>query len=395
METPAWVVGRETRKQRGISIDHSMDVRARDAESERVRSTRLKPRRSLEDLGYLVLDHPQIMVSYTAMQKLAANNVAVIYCNEKHLPASMLLSLDAHYTQNERFRKQLEASEPIKKQLWKQTIESKITNQAKVLEKYGGGEVPLLRFAKEVKSGDPTNREGQASRYYWKSIFDPFIDHFKRERYGEPPNNLLNYGYALLRAATARFDETQQNRFLRGEPCFGIAAGVGRRLALRDGDDGTARECRGVVGPLVKRRADEKALGHRHAVAGPLTGRGRDQEFDPRRVRALVQLLLDQRQQFAASAGGNLRLVALAPVGLGPPGRIRLLPQFSVLVAKRRDVRGLPVNHLPQAHNIALGQHRPGLVCGNPERHQDRRGKQQPEHPPPAAPRFFLVSKSE
>ncbi|HFA47476.1 MAG TPA: type II CRISPR-associated endonuclease Cas1 [Bacteroidetes bacterium] len=158
----------------------------------------------IEDLGYLVLDHPQITVSYTAMQKLAANNVAVIYCNEKHLPASMLLSLDAHYTQNERFRIQLEASEPLKKQLWKQTVEAKIGNQAKVLQKFGGGEQPLLRFAREVKSGDPTNREGQAARHYWKKVFAPLIGPFKRERFGPPPNNLLNYGYALLRAATAR-----------------------------------------------------------------------------------------------------------------------------------------------------------------------------------------------
>lgn len=159
---------------------------------------------AIEDIGYLVLDHPQITVSYSAMQKLAANNVAVIYCDEKHLPASMLLSLDAHHTQNERFRKQLEASEPLKKQLWKQTIEAKIGNQAMVLKKYGGGEQPLLRFAREVKSGDPTNQEGQASRHYWKSVFAPFIGPIKRDRFGEPPNNLLNYGYALLRAATAR-----------------------------------------------------------------------------------------------------------------------------------------------------------------------------------------------
>lgn len=158
----------------------------------------------IENLGYVVLDHPQITVSYSAMQKLAANNVAVIYCNEKHLPASMLLSLDAHHTQNERFRKQLEASEPLNKQLWKQTIEAKIANQAHVLKKYSGGEAPLLRCLRLVKSGDTTNQEGQAARYYWKAIFAPFMGTFKRERFGEPPNNLLNYGYALLRAATAR-----------------------------------------------------------------------------------------------------------------------------------------------------------------------------------------------
>jgi CRISPR-associated protein Cas1 len=158
----------------------------------------------IEDIGYLVLDHPQLTVSYAAMQRLAANNVAVIYCDERHLPASMLLSLDAHHAQNERFRQQLETSEPLKKQLWKQTVEAKIANQAALLKKYGGNPQPLLRLAAKVPSGDTSNQEGQAARIYWKSVFAPFIDEFQRDRYGLPPNNLLNYGYALLRAATAR-----------------------------------------------------------------------------------------------------------------------------------------------------------------------------------------------
>ena len=158
----------------------------------------------IEDIGYVVLDHPQLTVSYAAMQKLAANNVAVIYCDDKHLPASMLLSLDAHHTQNERFRQQLQVSEPLKKQLWKQTVEAKITNQALLLQKYGGNAQPLLRLAANVASGDTTNREGQAARIYWLHIFAPFIGPIERDRYGAPPNNLLNYGYALLRAATAR-----------------------------------------------------------------------------------------------------------------------------------------------------------------------------------------------
>lgn len=158
----------------------------------------------IEDLGFVVLDHPQLTISYSAMQKLAANNVAVIYCDDKHLPASMLLSLDAHHTQNERFRQQLEASEPLKKQLWKQTIEVKITNQARLLEKYSSHEQALHRLAANVGSGDTTNREGQAARIYWQHVFAPFIGPMERDRYGAPPNNLLNYGYALLRAATAR-----------------------------------------------------------------------------------------------------------------------------------------------------------------------------------------------
>lgn len=158
----------------------------------------------IEDIGFIVLDHPQITLSFPVMQKLAENNVAVIFCDQKHMPASMLLPLDNHYIQNERFRHQVNASEPLKKQLWKQTISSKIRNQAAILKKYGKNEKPLLRWAKEVQSGDPTNREGLASRYYWQHLFSAYLEVFLRDRYGEPPNNMLNYGYAILRAGMAR-----------------------------------------------------------------------------------------------------------------------------------------------------------------------------------------------
>lgn len=158
----------------------------------------------IEDLGFLVLDHPQIIITQPALDHLISNNVAVIFCNQKHLPASMLLPLDAHYVQNERFRQQLEASLPMKKQLWQQTIERKIENQALLLDKTGNNPVPLRRWAKEVKSGDSTNREGLAAKYYWGKLFNAQIDDFERDRFGFPPNNLLNYGYAVLRAATAR-----------------------------------------------------------------------------------------------------------------------------------------------------------------------------------------------
>ena len=158
----------------------------------------------IEDLGFIVLDHPQITVSYSAIQKLVKHNVAVLYCDEKHLPSSMLLSLNSHYAQNERFRQQLEASEPLKKQLWKQTIIAKIRNEAQLIEQTGGNAQPLFRWSAIVKSGDSDNLEAIAAKYYWSELFEPYLDFFTRERYGESPNNLLNYGYALLRAATAR-----------------------------------------------------------------------------------------------------------------------------------------------------------------------------------------------
>jgi CRISP-associated protein Cas1 len=158
----------------------------------------------IEDIGFLVIDHPQVSISHVATQKLVANNVAVIYCDEKHLPTAMLIPFEAHQTQNERFRQQIEITEPLRKQLWQQTIIAKIENQATVLEHFKGDSGGLRRMSKQVMSGDSTNREGVAARYYWSQLFNDYVPDFQRDRYGVYPNALLNYGYAILRAAMAR-----------------------------------------------------------------------------------------------------------------------------------------------------------------------------------------------
>ncbi len=155
----------------------------------------------VEDLGFIVLDHPQISFSMKLMEELSEFNVATVFCDSKHLPASMLLSLDANHIQSEIFRAQVDASEPLKKNLWKQTIEAKIQNQSRLLEKLGKNNLPLKAVGKSVKSGDTDNREGFAARLYWIELMGK---NFIRDRYGEPPNPFLNYGYILLRSAVAR-----------------------------------------------------------------------------------------------------------------------------------------------------------------------------------------------
>jgi len=155
----------------------------------------------IEDIGVLIIDHQQITVTSTLISKLLEHNVAMITCNEKHHPTGMMLNLDGHTKQSKLFKHQLEASEPLKKQLWKQTIVTKIENQAVVLSLK---EVPnpyLINLSKEVKTADSTNCEAQAAAYYWKHLFD---FSFKRERFGEAPNHVFNYGYAILRAIVAR-----------------------------------------------------------------------------------------------------------------------------------------------------------------------------------------------
>ena len=157
--------------------------------------------RPVEDMGFVVLDHPQITFSAGLMQLLVENNVATIFCDGRHHPASMLLHLDTHHIQAERFRSQLSASEPLRKQLWQQTIKAKIRNQARVLELSGAASLALVRLERSVTSGDGTNCEAQAARIYFPLLFG---EDFLRQREGPPPNPSLNYGYTLVRAAMAR-----------------------------------------------------------------------------------------------------------------------------------------------------------------------------------------------
>ena len=158
----------------------------------------------IEDIGVTILDAPQMTISRAVLSKLLDNNVAVIVCNEKHLPKGLLLNLNANTTQQEHFRQQINASLSIKKNLWKQTIKSKIRNQALLLKSIGVSNEKLRFWFEKVKSGDPENVEGRAAAYYWRNIFDDIITDFRRKRFGHDPNNLLNYGYAILRAIVAR-----------------------------------------------------------------------------------------------------------------------------------------------------------------------------------------------
>jgi len=157
----------------------------------------------IEDIGMLVLEHQQITLSHYLLDRLVANNASVITCNETRHPSGMMLPLEGNTLQSERFRAQIEATDPLKKQLWQQTVKAKITNQASVLQKWDIARKPLTNLAQAVKSGDADNYEAQAAAYYWANLF-PTAWLFFRKREGPPPNNLLNYGYAILRATMAR-----------------------------------------------------------------------------------------------------------------------------------------------------------------------------------------------
>lgn len=157
----------------------------------------------IEDIGVVVVDHPQITMSHLLVNALLENNAALITCDSKHMPSGLLLPLERNTLQQERFKQQINASEPLRKKLWQQTVKQKILNQSAILEQQGHRTDNMKFWAVRVKSGDPDNFEGRASAYYWNQLFRSFPD-FRRDPEGIAPNNLFNYGYAILRATVAR-----------------------------------------------------------------------------------------------------------------------------------------------------------------------------------------------
>ena len=158
----------------------------------------------IEDIGVVVLDHKQITLTQGLLESLLENNCAIITCDSSRLPVGLMLPLCGNSIQNERFRQQLSASLPLQKQLWQQTVQIKIANQAAVLQKCRNITVgKMINWSRNIRSGDPDNLEARAAAYYWSNLF-PHLPGFTRNRDGIPPNNLLNYGYAILRAIIAR-----------------------------------------------------------------------------------------------------------------------------------------------------------------------------------------------
>lgn len=156
----------------------------------------------LADVGVLVVSHPQVSYTHAVLAGLVAHGGAFVTCDERHLPVGMLLPVDAHYVQTERFALQARASLPTRKRLWRQIVRAKVRAQGNLLAELHGEDQGLCALALETRSGDSSNVEAQASRRYWPALFADAA--WRRNREAEDQNRFLNYGYAVLRAIVAR-----------------------------------------------------------------------------------------------------------------------------------------------------------------------------------------------
>ncbi|MBI4822681.1 MAG: type II CRISPR-associated endonuclease Cas1 [Nitrospirae bacterium] len=175
-----------------LSVRYSQIIIEQDGESHSVPSS---------ELVALIVSHPAVTYTHAVLSSICAGGGAFVLCDEKRLPTGMLLPIQANYVQAERLSVQTKASLPKKKQIWKQLIQAKISAQGRLLITRNGKDMGLMQIAKRVRSGDPHNLEAQASRRYWPALFGRV---FQRDPFREDQNRLLNYGYAILRAMTAR-----------------------------------------------------------------------------------------------------------------------------------------------------------------------------------------------
>lgn len=168
-----------------------------------------------EDIGVLLVDHSGVTYTHSVFTELLDCGAAVVLCGGNHHPTGMLLPIESNSVQTERFRQQIEAKEPVKKRLWKQIVKAKIKHQAKVIGKDSDVYKSLMALRDRVRSGDPDNIEAQASRKFWPVYLQDVVltstlgtsspqVQFRRNIDGAPPNNMLNYGYMVMRAAVAR-----------------------------------------------------------------------------------------------------------------------------------------------------------------------------------------------
>lgn len=156
----------------------------------------------IEDLGIVILQNPAIVITQAVIIACQKNNVVMVFCDERHLPYSVLLPIsEGNNLHNKILQQQLLLTLPTKKRLWQQIVKQKIKGQVNTLKALGKAFAPLERLSENVKAGDPENLEAQAAQLYWKLLFG---NEFRRNVELDGINSLLNYGYSIMRAMVAR-----------------------------------------------------------------------------------------------------------------------------------------------------------------------------------------------
>lgn len=180
---------------------HSATLRMSDGCLAISTADKLLGRVPVDEVSAVLLSSPHTMCSVAALATLAASGTPVIFCNQSMQPAGMILPFRGHHEIATRISAQTTASLPLRRRLWKSLVQSKIAGQAAVLQETSNSDHGLLRAMRRVRCGDPNNVEARAARRYWRKLFG---ESFRRRRGEGLTNKMLDYGYAVLRAAVAR-----------------------------------------------------------------------------------------------------------------------------------------------------------------------------------------------
>ena len=156
---------------------------------------------ALDDITTVLISVPGCTVSTVLIDHLCQRNIPLVICGKNYVPTSMTLPIQGHTRQFRIMRAQAEMSQPRRKRAWKYVVSAKIRNQAELLSRISRDSAPLVRLSKQVRSGDVSNCEAQAAKYYWQNLFGPS---FRRNRYGLGINSAINYTYTVVRACVAR-----------------------------------------------------------------------------------------------------------------------------------------------------------------------------------------------
>ncbi|MER2511923.1 MAG: type II CRISPR-associated endonuclease Cas1 [Nitrosomonas ureae] len=155
----------------------------------------------LDDIAAVIANAHGLSYTNNLLVALAERCAPFVLCAANHNAVGMVLTIDGNYQQAKRFDAQLAASQPLKKRLWADIVKSKLQQQSDALEAAGAPFIPLQALVRKVRSGDPDNFEAQGARRYWGLLFG---DDFRRDQQSDGLNAMLNYGYTVLRATTAR-----------------------------------------------------------------------------------------------------------------------------------------------------------------------------------------------